>query len=164
MKTSTLFIILSIFVSNWAFAGSVGIQRTLRNLYQIVNNPEAQKVESQDLILKDYNLIVNSATWWSGSPQAEALWENLAQSLKKELNVIVVYDAPKQDLSKIKEKSPASVSYEFFDQNREFYYWFSRPTLMSAVLIGPDGKILFEGLLNSTQSIDQIKSLVKKKD
>lgn len=141
-------------------------KRSLKALYKTVNDqsPGQIRVESQDLVLKDYNLIVTSATWWNGAEQTESLWEKISIERSKELNVIVIYDAPKQDVQKIKSKSPSTKLYEYFDQNRAFYYWFQNPSLTSAVLIGPKGDILFEGLLHSEEALNQMKSLVKKRE
>lgn len=165
----TLFVLITLFsLSVWSSIETQNRnmpQRTLKSLYEKMNNAvNADKAESESLVLKDYNLLVSSGTWWTGANQAEGMWERLAFDRLKELNVIVVYDSPKQDITKIKSKSPNTRLYEYFDQNREFYYWFSQKTLMDAVLIGPNGKILFEGILNSHEKIEQLKSLIKKKE
>lgn len=165
----TLFILITLFtLSAWSNVETSQVdmpKRTLKALYEKLEGASVDyKVEAEGLVLKDYNLLVSSATWWQGAPLAEALWENLAHERRKELNIVVVYDSPRQDFSKIKAKSAGTLVYEFFDQNRDFYYWFSQKTLMDAVLIGPYGKILFEGLLNSPEKIEQIKSLIKKKE
>ena len=163
MKTIILFIGL-ISLSAWSSiqtSSNLMPKRTLKALYEKL---DASQTKTENLVLKDYNLLVSSSTWWAGSAQAEAMWENLAQQRSHELNVIVVYDAPKQDVAKIQAKSSGTMFYEFFDKNREFYYWFSQKTLMDAVLIGPKGEILYEGLLNSPEKVEQIKSLIKKKE
>ena len=136
-------------------------KRTLKDLYEKLDK---STVKTENLVLKDYNLLVSSGTWWPGSTQAENMWENLAQQRQRELNVIVIYDAPKQDAVRIQAKSTGTLSYEFLDKNREFYYWFSQKTLMDAVLIGPKGEILYQGLLNSPEKVEQVKALIKKKE
>lgn len=162
MKT-LLAILMSASLSAWSQVEMP--KRTLKSLYsQINNNSNSNKAEQESLVLKDYNMIVLSGTWWSGAAQAEIMWNSLAQKRLKELNVVVVYDAPKQDFQKIKSKSLNTEFYEFFDQQRSFYYWFQNNTLMNSVLFGPDGKILFEGLLNSQEKIEQVLALIKQKE
>ena len=163
MKT-LIFIISLLSLNAWSSleTTSPGMpKRTLKALYEKLDKAT---FKTENLVLKDYNLLVSSGTWWPGSAQAENLWENLAQQRPRELNVIVIYDAPKQDVARIQAKSTSTLSYEFFDKNRDFYYWFSQKTLMDAVLIGPKGEILFQGLLNSPEKVEQIKSLIKKKE
>lgn len=165
----TLFTFLILFkVQAWSNTETLNAgmpKRNLKSLYQNLNDPgQVNKVESEALILRDYHLLVSSATWWQGSSQAESMWENLAQERARELNIVVVYDSPRQDVLKIKSKSAATKMYEHFDQNRKFYYWFSHKTLMDAVLIGPDGKVLFQGLLNSAEKVNELKTLIKKKE
>jgi hypothetical protein len=162
----TLFLLISfISLSAWSNIETPSAvpmpKRTLKDLYQKL---DSAIVNAEKPVLKDYNLLVSSGTWWPGSAQAEAMWENLAQARQRELNVIIVYDAPKQDVAKIQAKSTTTLSFEFYDKNRDFYYWFSQKTLMDAVLIGPKGEILFQGLLNSPEKIEQVKALIKKKE
>jgi hypothetical protein len=161
MKTLVM-LISFVGVSAWGAVSTP--KRTLKELFAKVGNSRLTlRIEEQDPVLKDYNLIVKSATWWTGSQQAENMWEGLASSRMRELNVIVVYDSPNQDVAKLKSKVANSQMYLFFDQNREFYYWFPNNTLMDAVLIGPKGDILFDGPLNSSEQIEKVKSLVPKK-
>lgn len=160
----TLVILITLF-SLQALSAIETTQRNLKSLYAKVNDfSNAEKVENDSLVLKDYHLLVSSGTWWQGSTQAEAMWESLAHERAKELNIVVIYDSPKQDVLKIKAKSPTTKMYEYYDHGRYFYYWFSQKTLMDAVLIGPNGKVLFEGLLNTPEKIEQLKSLIKKKE
>jgi hypothetical protein len=168
MKTLILFV--SFFVISNALASiekaTVTIpNRDLKKLYEKLNSPDQlSKVESGNIVLKEYHLVVSSSSTWAGAAQVEALWEELAEERERELNIVVIYDSPNQDVSKIKAKSAQTKLYEFFDQNRGFYWWFSKKVIMDSFLIGPDGTILFEGVLNSREAVEKVKALVKKKN
>lgn len=165
--------ILSLFVSLTAFgkADCRHNPRTLSCLYSQVNAlSDEGKLESENLVLKNYHLVIWSATWCASCQSIQPLWEGLAQRISKDLNVVVVYDNYYQDLNSLKSKAPLTRSYDHFDKTRQLYYWFqdlqtnsnsTQDAVAKAVLIGPGDKILYAGTLTGEDQLKEIESKLK---
>ncbi len=170
IKTILIFTLLT--VSAYG-SGKCGTNpRTLSCLYSQINSLESSgKIENSNLILKNYNLVVSSATWCASCQRGQVLAEDLANKFQKELNVIVVFDNYHQDMVRIQNLAPRTKSYEHFDKNRELYYFFhdvapiaksTQEAVAKAVLIGPTDEVLYMGPLVYEADVEKIQSKIKR--
>jgi hypothetical protein len=135
-------------------------------LNSVVNAELKQtKLESQPLLMKNYQLFVYVGQTCSTCPQFISQLNELALKQKKTINVVLVYDHTSKADQNLIDSASRTPSYEFYDGlGHMYHHLFNSPRHLNFILTGSQHTVIQSGQFNSAEEVKQLQSLITRKD